>query len=605
MIQRAATVRTVDEKARTVDVVFSTGAAVRRYDWKAGGWYDEELEISASAIRMDRLNSGAPVLDSHIQRDMRSQIGVVERGWVENGRAMATIRFSRRPEADAVFRDVVDGIARNTSVGYLVHKYEVEKRSDGERERWIARDWEPMEVSMVTVPADAGAQVRSMEGMTMNDEDVAAQSREGETAEQRGIRLERTRQATIRANVRGAGLDDAFAIDLIERGVPVADANAAIVQRMSALHAEGGEIRSSHITVADRAPRIDATDLMSQAVAYNAAGVPLKDERARVYVPMRQAQIAREVAELRGVSMAGKSDGEVMERMLSTSDYPVVLQNASNLILRDSYAAAVSALKQIGRQASAPDFKARTHVSISSFPELRRVTEGAEFTYAGPVEAKESYSIGTSGRIVSLTRQALLNDALGAFGQMSRGGGIAAAHMEAEILCSLLTLNAAMSDGTELFHADHGNLLTGGGSALSVAGLTAARTAMRLQKDLNGKVIAVAPRFLIVPAALETTALQLTSINYVSAKTSDVNPFAGQLEVIVEPRLDAVSTTQWYLAASPSLVDGIEFAYLDGAQGPQTFLREGFDVDGIDIKVRLDFGAGVLDWRGLNRSNGS
>lgn len=606
LMHRGASVGPVDEKARTVRLVFSTGAPVMRRDWSTGQRYEERLEISDKAVRLDRLNAGAPVLNSHAQYTLSDQIGVVERAWIERGRAMAIVRISDRPEVEPIWQDIRSGVIRNVSVGYRVDEWAIERRTDQPEIR-TAIDWTPYELSFVPVPADAGAQVRSLQGtMRMDDEnDITTATGTGETAEQRGMRMERERASTIRANVRGAGLGEDLAEILVARGVSIESANAAIVERMRALHSEGGDTRSAYITVNDRAPAIDRIELMAQGLACRFGGLALADERARPYAVMGIADIARELAEVSGVRTTHMPRGDVLSRMMSTSDLPNLLLATGNRILRDAYMAATPVLKRVARRSSARDFRAKTHLSVSGFPELRKVPESAEYTYAGAVEAKESYAVATFGRIVSVTRQAIVNDDLDAFAQMQRGAGIAAAHLEAEQLVGLLTANAAMDDGTELFHADHNNLLTGGGSALAIAGLTAARTKMRLQKDLNGKLIAVAPSYLIVPAALEATALTLVSTNYVAAASSDINPHAGQLEVLVEPRLDAVSTTQWYLAASPTLVDGLEYAYLDGSEGPQTFTEEGFDVDGLKIKVRLDFGSGVIDWRGLNRSNGS
>jgi hypothetical protein len=156
-----------------------------------------------------------------------------------------------------------------------------------------------------------------------------------------------------------------------------------------------------------------------------------------------------------------------------------------------------------------------------------------------------------------------------------------------------------------LFHATHGNLATGGGSALQLSSLTTARKSMRLQKGLDGTTpIDATPKFLIVPAALETTAEQLLT-TITPATSGDVNPFAGKLELVVDPRLDASSVTAWYLAADPAVVDGIEYSYLDSAAGPEVIVQEGFEVDATQFKVRLDYGAGVLDWRGLYKANGA
>ena len=77
------------------------------------------------------------------------------------------------------------------------------------------------------------------------------------------------------------------------------------------------------------------------------------------------------------------------------------------------------------------------------------------------------------------------------------------------------------------------------------------------------------------------------------------------LAPISEPRLDAASATAWYLAASPNQIDTIEYAYLEGQQGAYIETRNGFDVDGVEIKCRLDFGAKAIDWRGLYKNPGA
>ena len=72
----------------------------------------------------------------------------------------------------------------------------------------------------------------------------------------------------------------------------------------------------------------------------------------------------------------------------------------------------------------------------------------------------------------------------------------------------------------------------------------------------------------------------------------------------LDPRLDAVSATAWYLAADPSTLDTIEYSFLESEPGPVIETRAGFDVEGVEIKVRLDFGAGVVDHRGLFKNAG-
>lgn len=186
--------------------------------------------------------------------------------------------------------------------------------------------------------------------------------------------------------------------------------------------------------------------------------------------------------------------------------------------------------------------------------------------------------------------------------------GASSSRLENRLVYSQLAGNPMMGDGKELFHADHKNLATGAGSGLALATLKAGRTAMRLQKGLAGEELNLAPNFLIVPATLEQDAYQLTSANYVPAKQTDVNEFrAGgrtAVEPIVEPILDGMSETAWFLASSNSQVDTVEYCYLEGAEGPVIESQTGFEVDGVTWKCRLDFAAKAVDHRGLYQGAG-
>jgi hypothetical protein len=158
-----AEIASFNEEKRTVDVVFSTGAGVERMDWFTGKRYIEQLEISREAIQLDRLNSGAPLLDSHSSWSVRDQLGAVVPGSarIENGKATATIKFSARDAVAPIVRDVKDGIVTAVSVGYRVSRYEETSAKDQELPIRTAKRWTPYEVSLVSMPADVGAKVRS------------------------------------------------------------------------------------------------------------------------------------------------------------------------------------------------------------------------------------------------------------------------------------------------------------------------------------------------------------------------------------------------------------------------------------------------------------
>jgi hypothetical protein len=174
------------------------------------------------------------------------------------------------------------------------------------------------------------------------------------------------------------------------------------------------------------------------------------------------------------------------------------------------------------------------------------------------------------------------------------------------VVWSIFTANAAMADGKTLFHSGHSNL-AGTGTALDVANLAKARTAMSKQTGLDGKtVLNIRPAFLVVPTSLELAAEQLLAQNLVPAKSSDVVPAnIRSLAVVSEPRLDPASgAVPWYLVANPAAIDTIEYAFLEGQEGVFIETRMGFDVDGVEIKARLDFGAKAIDWRGLYKNPG-
>ena len=129
---------------------------------------------------------------------------------------------------------------------------------------------------------------------------------------------------------------------------------------------------------------------------------------------------------------------------------------------------------------------------------------------------------------------------------------------------------------------------------------------MAKQTGLDKKtVLNIRPSYLVIPAALELTAEQLIAQNLMPARTADVVPQSIRtLTPISEPRLDSISTSTWYLIANPAQIDTIEYAYLEGQQGAYIETRNGFDIDGVEIKCRLDFGAKAIDWRGLYKNPG-
>ncbi|WP_232230921.1 prohead protease/major capsid protein fusion protein [Rhodobacter xanthinilyticus] len=653
---------TVNSEARSVDVVFTTGAAVRRRRWT--GWdtsvpFDEILEVSDRAVDLTRLNAGAPALDSHSVWSSHSQVGVVERAWIEGKEGKATIRFPREgldQAADRMFGLISDGIIRNVSVGYSIERVKVvEPAAKGEVEQRIVERWTPLEVSFVTVPADPRAQVRAADqanypveivdtrmqkeaSMPENTtivagdvpaltetrqppvaapaqaEQVAARMPEpspapdSEAIATRAREAERDRVSTIYDLTGRLNLERSFAEDLVKRGVSVDESRRLILDQVAAKSDETRTFPHVSVPLCGRDERITRRDAVANALLhrYSPTLFPLEDA-ARQYRGMTLLELARESLGNAGVNTRGLSRDEVATRALhSTSDFPEILSAVTNKTLRQAYDAYPRTFALFCRQVLATDFKSMHRVQLGEAPQLLEVGESGEFKRGTLGESKESYRVKTYGRVVAITRQVLINDDLDAFTRIPAMYGNSIAQLESDVVWGIITSNPAMADGNALFHTSHKNLASTG-AALDVASVGAARAAMALQTGLDKKtVLNIRPAFLIVPAALELKAEQLVAQNLVPADSAKVVPQSIRtLSPISEPRLDAASATSWYLAASPNQIDTIEYAYLEGQQGAYIETRNGFDVDGVEIKCRLDFGAKAIDWRGLYKNPGA
>lgn len=136
----------VDAENRTVKLAFSSEEPYDRW------WGREILDHGKKSVRLDRLTSGGPLLCDHDARDI---VGVIESVSIDGdlvGRAV--VRFGKSERAEEVYQDVLDGIRRNISVGYVIHKAQLVETGDETIETYRVNDWEPYEVSLVSIPAD-------------------------------------------------------------------------------------------------------------------------------------------------------------------------------------------------------------------------------------------------------------------------------------------------------------------------------------------------------------------------------------------------------------------------------------------------------------------
>lgn len=405
---------------------------------------------------------------------------------------------------------------------------------------------------------------------------------------------------------------------MVRQNVTVEQARTNVLEELARRDAASGGHRQTPQISTVR----DETELrlrgMEDALLSRLMPAHALDDNSRQYRHLSMLEMGREHLErsnisTRGMDRMGIARGMLQVRaagMHSTSDFGALFTNVASRRLSAMYQAYPATYAQWARRGpNLADFKPVQVVSMGAGPELLKVNEHGEFKYGTFGDSSETYQLATFGRILAMTRQAIINDDLRGFDRLISLFGGSAKRLENSLVYAQMAGNPVMGDGKALFHADHKNLLTGAGSALSLESLQAGRAKMRGQKGTGGETLNLAPKYLIVPAALESLAYQLTSNAYTPTSQAAINEFAtggrSALTVIVEPLLDDISTTAWYLAAENAVIDTVEYAYLDGADGPVTETREGFEVDGTEIKCRLDFAAKSLDYRGMVKANGA
>jgi hypothetical protein len=452
--------------------------------------------------------------------------------------------------------------------------------------------WKLREVSLVPIGADPGAKTRTNPMTT-----PAISPAPAPIVQPPAIQTRAAANQEIRA--LGASFSiDAVAVDaLIDRQATVEEARTEIIEALRLRQDRPAPAPRVTLMNDNTSPDTFVTRA-GEALFARANPAHKPSDAARQFIGMTMKDMAAESLRMRSISTTGLAPADLVKRALTTSDFPQLLGNAAHREVRVAYQAAPAVLKTLARQTTASDFRAKNKIALSEGPTLEKVNENGEFKYGSLAESTSSYKIDTFGKIIGLSRQAIVNDDLGAFTSLARIFGQSAAEFEAQFLVTLLESGSGngpnMNDAAALFHASHGNKAAAG-AAPSETTLSTARAALRKQKGLTGKPVNVPPKFLLVPPEIETSSEKLLAVIQ-PTKSGDVNPFGGKLSLAVEARLS--SATRWYLTADSGVIDGLEFAYLAGEEGPQVETRAGFEVDGLEIKCRLDFGAAFLDWRG-------
>ncbi len=656
----------IDVEKRTVQLIWTTGARVMR------GFFDrywEELSLDPKHVRMERMNSGsAPLLNAHNGDDLNAVIGVVEQASLQKTKGVATVRFAKAeddPEADKIFRKVADGIIKNVSVGYRVHRLEKIEEDEDKVPVYRATDWTPHEVSMVPIGADAGAVTRAsattnacefIQERAMDPDETetpiptpkpaespaSAATRSAlnarlETAKQlEAARIaaaedarinERTRQLGIRKIAEEAGLGGSWADDLIEADCSVDEARTVAFQAMTRREPDiapyvrvtaGDDAREKFVRGASAwiIERSGHANTISEAkkvgrLAHLFTGVSTDPGEFR---GMRMTDLARHALELRGRVPMGLHGEQLIRAALqtrgdqgfnTTSDFSILLETAVNKIFLGQYALAPVTWPLWAGRKSVQDFRTSTFYRPGTFGVLDSLTEAGEIKHKNiPDGEKRTLTPGTKANIIGITRRALANDDLGAFQNLASGLGLAAALTVESDAFALVTANSGLGinyDANPLFHSSRANI--GPTGAMSPATLDGGRAVMAKQKDPStNQFLALRPAVWLGPVELGGVAKQFNSstTDPTDNKAQGVSNKVLNLfrEIVDSPYLSASSATRHYLLADPMLYPVFAVGFIDGQEAPRIETEQSFGFDGVQMKVVLDYGTAVLDFRG-------
>lgn len=596
---RSSDLSDFNEEARTVTMSFASETPV--VDW----WGDAEI-LRCTPENMDtgRFEAGVmPILFNH---DRDQCIGFPQRIWCEDGKAYAEIKFANTEKANEVMQLVKDGL-RGVSVGYQVTQWTLvesgAKTADGiEGPAWIAERWEVFEASIVTVPADATVGIgRSLQYINLAVDKPENESEEVRMGENNQVltpeaaqKAERERCTAINAVCAAHKIDDAKRDAWLNDGVSIETVNREV---LSMLAERNKPVAVPVETVADEMDKIRAayTDAMAMRAGLKVAtpapgaaelrGVSAKD-------------MARDLLIRRGeTGVFRMDDRELMKRAMGTGTFSEILDATVRIAMSQGYNEAVTTFEAFTTEGSASDFKANYKYRLGGAAEPELIPENGEFTHIDFGKEKVAVQLSTDGLAWSYTRQLFVNDDMDV---LSKIPARVAAAFKRKI--NRLVYEALVGI---TYSAARKNLGTAG--ALSTATISEARKLLRNQKDFSNKYsLNLAPKFLIVPTALETDAEKLVAsiADPTGSHSGIANVFRNGLDIVCDAALDdahaakGINTNAYYVAAEKNQVDGIEVSYLNGNKNPILEAQDDFDTLGRKYRMYLDFTVDVLDFRG-------
>lgn len=602
----------------TFDIVWTTGSKGLRYDWDLGRYY-EELEVSEAACDLSRMNNGAaPFLVQHANH-VWAVAGVIERAWIQDGKGYATVKPSVRAEMQEIVRDIKAGVLKNVSVGYHVTTYRELTQPGDDIRTLLAVKWTPMEASIVAIGFDPNAQtsvrskgeeeqphitevivstpatapaptpITTREPATPPVQvDPPAQPPATPVVDTKAVEAERSRASSITTAVAAAGLGAEVASELISREITMEDASKEIFRL-----AEEAKKKPKTPT---KEREMTKRELVEAALLNRVDAKRFKVDQSNPFKRAKLLDLFAAIVERKG----DESDSAFAKRaVILNAGLSEVLANVANKLLGHESGEKFT-YDRIATHQSLRDFKP-TSIILFSGVNLAEKTEGGDYADATLADSDEVITLAERGVLVRISQKAIINDDIGAFkllNQMSYRAGPRDIEKQMYAMLNLDSGNGpVMKDTKRLFHTDHGNILSDG-EGPNIAGVEAANAKMAAFTDGSGEPLDLRTKILLVGTALEVMAKQVASSKVVPGSVDAVNPYAGELEVVVSSRIPGL---RWYALADKEDINPLVYGTLEGMAEPNVEAEVDFKSSNFQLKVEYPNCVGVGTHKGIIR----
>lgn len=448
-------------------------------------------------------------------------------------------------------------------------------------------------------------------------EDAAERAAAEAAAAEEATEKERKRIAHIQKLARQHKLGPDWAAKLIENGTSERDANDAVLKMIADEPDEidgnagirigaGDDARDKFVRGASAwlFERTGTRSLLESAAKKHPEsfkGISFDGGEFRGYSPLELARLSleRQGVKTRGMdkmAMIGLAFTHRTGNYQTAGDFAILLENVLGKVLLGAYATLPTTWERFCGTDQVPDFRTSNRYYTGAFPSLPAVAEHAEYKNATiPDGTKRAVTTERKGLILGLSREAIVNDDMGALTNTASEIGKASGRTLEEDVYAFLALNAGLgptqADAQPFFHANRANV-NAVGAAITAAAIDADASVMAYQKDATGRAyLNLQPAVLLVPRPLRGTAQVINESQYdpdANNKLQRPNAVRGLFSDIIGSPYLASNSTRRYLFADPMVAPAIVVAYLEGyGRGPTMETKDGWRIDGVEWKVTL------------------